>query len=141
MVEMSIEYEGDLHCKATHGPSRTILYTDAPKDNMGKGESFSPTDLLATSLGTCILTIMGIVARNNNIDIKGTKVTVKKEMVVAPVRRVGRLEVRIAVPGKIPDDMRRKLEQAAHTCPVHKSLHPGIEAPIVFQWGTMSSPG
>jgi putative redox protein len=135
MVEIQIAYLGELRCQATHGPSGVKLVTDAPTDNMGKGESFSPTDLVATALGSCMLTIMGIVAQRNKIDLGGTRVKVTKEMSAAPVRRIGRLSVEIDVPAKVSEEDRRRLEQAAHTCPVHKSLHPEIETPIVFRWG------
>jgi len=88
MVEIDIEYEGDLHCRAMHGPSSAVLSTDAPKDNQGKGEAFSPTDLLATALGACMMTVMGIYARTKGVDLKGTHVHVTKEMVADPRRRV-----------------------------------------------------
>jgi putative redox protein len=91
MVTMQFEYQGDLHCRAVHGPSGTELNTDAPTDNQGRGESFSPTDLVATALGTCMLTVMGIAARTLNIDIAGTKATVEKEMTTAFPRRIARL--------------------------------------------------
>src|SRR5277367_6506036 len=80
MVAIQFEYQGDLHCKAVHCPSGTELSTDAPKDNQGRGESFSPTDLVATALGTCILTTMGIMARTLKIDVVGSTATVEKEM-------------------------------------------------------------
>ncbi len=135
MVSIQLEYEGDLHCKAVHGPSGTVLSTDAPKDNQGRGESFSPTDLVATALGSCILTIMGIMARTLNIDLAGTTATVEKEMTSTPVRMIQRLSVTIRVPHAVSPENRQKLERAAHTCPVHRSLHPGIEKPIEFTWG------
>ncbi len=86
MVNIQIEYQGDLHCRATHGPSGVELSTDAPKDNQGRGESFSPTDLVATALGTCMLTTMGILARTLNIDITGTTATIEKEMTATPLK-------------------------------------------------------
>jgi putative redox protein len=135
VVQIEIAYQGELRCEATHGPSGRKLNTDAPVDNMGRGESFSPTDLVATALGTCMLTIMGIVARRHELDIKGTKVTVTKEMANQPVRRIGRLGVTISVPRKVGEDDRKRLENAALTCPVHRSIHPDIEIPITFQWG------
>ena len=98
MVNIQIEYQGDLRCKATHGPSGSELSTDAPKDNQGRGESFSPTDLVATALGTCMLTIMGIAARTFNIDISGATATVEKEMTATLPRRIERLTVTIQVP-------------------------------------------
>jgi putative redox protein len=135
MVEIQIAYLGQLRCQAKHVPSSTMLLTDAPLDNMGRGESFSPTDLVATALGTCMLTIMGIVAQRDGIDLGGTTVKVTKEMVTAPVRRIGRLPVEIHVPATLPEDQRKKLEHAAHTCPVHKSLHPDIDSPVTFRFG------
>ena len=135
MVAIQFEYQGDLHCRAIHGPSGSELNTDAPKDNRGRGESFSPTDLVATALGACMLTIMGIAARTLNIDIAGATATVEKEMTAAPPRRIERLTVRIRVPQSISAENRQKLERAAHTCPVHKSLHPDIQTPIEFTWG------
>jgi putative redox protein len=135
MVNTQVEYQGDLHCKATHGPSGAELNTDAPKDNQGRGESFSPTDLVGTALGSCMLTIMGIAARTLNIDISGTTASVEKEMTAALPRRIQRLTVRIHVPHSPSPTDREKLERAAHTCPVHKSLHPDVEVPIVFTWG------
>jgi putative redox protein len=134
MVTIDIEYKGDLRNEAVHQPSGTRLHTDAPKDNQGKGESFSPSDLVATVLGSCMMTIMGIAARNMNVDIKGTKVTVQKEMVATPMRRIGKLGVQIKVPGKFTDEQKKKLETAALTCPVHKSMHPDIQIPVEFVW-------
>jgi putative redox protein len=135
MVTIQLEYQGDLHCKAVHEPSGTELSTDAPKDNQGRGESFSPTDLVATALGSCMLTVMGIMARTLNLDIAGTTATVTKEMTAAPPRRIARLDVKINIPKQISPENQLKLERAAHTCPVHKSLHPDIESPIEFTWG------
>ncbi len=135
MVAIQFEYQGDLHCRAIHGPSGSELNTDAPKDNQGRGEGFSPTDLVATALGTCMLTVMGIAARTLNIDISGATATVEKEMTAAPPRRIESLTVRIRVPQSISAENRQKLERAAHTCPVHKSLHPDIQTPIEFTWG------
>ena len=135
MVEINVTYSGQLRTTATHGPSGNTLITDAPKDNMGKGEAFSPTDLVATALATCILTTMGIVAQRNNIDMTGATARVTKAMVTSPTRRIGRLAVTIRMPKKFSDEDQKRLENAAHTCPVHKSLHPDVEAPITFTWG------
>ena len=134
MVAIQFEYQGDLHCTAVHGPSGTELNTDAPTDNQGRGESFSPTDLVATALGTCMLTVMGIMARTLNIDIAGTTATVEKEMTTAAPRRIASLAVKIQVPHSVSPEDREKLERAAHTCPVHKSLHPDVHAPVEFTW-------
>lgn len=135
MVAIQLEYQGDLHCRAVHGPSGSILTTDAPKDNQGRGESFSPTDLVATALGSCILTVMGITARSLKIDIAGTTATVEKEMVNAPVRMIQRLSVKVHVPHPVSEVHRQTLEKAAHTCLVHQSLHPDVQKPIEFTWG------
>jgi putative redox protein len=135
MVNIQVEYQGDLHCKATHGPSGAELSTDAPTDNQGRGESFSPTDLVATALGTCMLTVMGIMARTLNIDIMGATAAVDKEMTATLPRRIQRLTVRIHVPRSLSSAEKEKLERAAHTCPVHKSLHPDVQIPIEFTWG------
>jgi len=134
MVAIQVEYQGDLHCRAVHGPSGTGLNSDAPKDNQGRGESFSPTDLVATALGTCMLTTMGILARTLGIDMAGATATVEKEM-TPPPRRIGRLTVRIHMPQALSPEDQLKLERAAHTCPVQKSLHPDVETPIAFTWG------
>jgi len=133
-VEISIVYEGGLHCTAVHGPSHEQVGTDAPVDNGGKGAAFSPTDLVATALGTCMVTIMGLVAQRNHLDITGLKVQVIKEMVADPVRRIGALKTRMVFPaGKAlsPAD-RARLEAAAKTCPVKQSLHPEVHAPVEF---------
>lgn len=135
MVAIEIEYQGELHCRAEHGPSGTELQTDAPKDNQGRGESFSPTDLVATALGSCMLTIMGIQARTLEIDIAGATAKVEKEMTATAPRRIQSLTVRIHVPNPISPENQQKLERAAHTCPVHKSLHPDVQIPIEFTWG------
>ena len=134
-VRIQTEYQGDLHCVSIHTPSETALATDAPVDNQGRGESFSPTDLVATSLGTCLLTTMGIVARTLNVDLTGATATVEKDMSSAPPRRVNRLTVAIRVPRTTSPENQQRLENAAHTCPVKKSLHPDIETPIEFVWG------
>ena len=135
MVRIQTEYQGDLHCTSVHTPSGTELATDAPVDNQGRGESFSPTDLTATSLGTCMLTTMGIVARTLNVDLTGATATVEKEMSSTPPRRINRLTVAIRVPRTTSPENQQRLENAAHTCPVKKSLHPDIETPIEFVWG------
>jgi putative redox protein len=135
-VEIDIEYQGQLRCQATHGPSKSVLLTDAPVDNHGMGEAFSPTDLVATALGACVMTIMGIVAERNKLDLAGTRVHVEKHMIQEPVRRIGELRVRITVPAPQAAALtaadRAKLETAARHCPVHQSLHPDVKMPIEF---------
>jgi putative redox protein len=129
---VSIVYEGQLHCVLTHQESGSVITTDAPKDNMGKGETFSPTDLVAAALGSCMLTMMGFTAARYHIDLKGTSVDVSKEMAASPVRRIGTIKVTFHMSGGIPQDKRPMLEAAAHSCPVHKSLHPDVQTPIQF---------
>lgn len=132
MVSMSVEYVGGLHCELVHGPSQSKIETDAPKDNNGKGEKFSPTDLVGAALGSCILTTMALVAERDGVSIKGAKVTVEKEMSSEPPRRIVRLNVAMQMPAGIPQNYREKLEAIAHKCPVQKSIHPDIETPVRF---------
>lgn len=134
MVSIEISYSGDLHCEAVHGPSGNVLQTDAPKDNQGKGEAFSPTDLLATSLATCILTTMAILARRIEVDMVGATANVEKIMSAEGPRRIAALPVTISMPTGISQSDRAKLEQAALSCPVAKSLHPDVQKTITFQW-------
>jgi putative redox protein len=135
MVTTTIAYQGDLHCEATHSPSGGVIATDAPLDNQGKGEAFSPTDLVGAALGSCMLTVMGIFARNHGIEMTGASASVEKEMATSGTRRIARLTVVIAMPSGIGAEDRKRLENAAYTCPVHKSLHPDIDMPIIFNWG------
>jgi len=134
MVKVTGEYEGDLHCVAHHDPSGNTLVTDAPKDNQGRGEAFSPTDLVATALGTCILTTMAIVARRHGVDLKGARFAVTKEMSADAPRRIVRLATEVWMPvpaAALPEGL---MERTAHGCPVHQSLHPSVDRPIVFHW-------
>lgn len=134
MVQINVVYQGELRCAATHVPSGTVLKTDAPKDNHGKGESFSPTDLVATALGTCMLTTMAIVANVLQVDLKDSTITVVKEMAAKPSRRIGKLSVVINIAVKVDDAMKEKIKHGAEACPVHKSLHPDVQMPIEFNW-------
>ena len=134
MVEVVCEYQGDLHTSCTHGPSGAHLETDAPVDNQGRGEAFSPTDLVATALGSCMLTIMGIVARRHELSLEGARVTVEKTMTAAPVRRIATLDVRFQLPGTVPEEQRIVLRRAAESCPVHASLHADIQVRISYEW-------
>ncbi len=109
-----------------------VVVTDAPKDNHGQGSSFSPSELLSVSLGSCILSIMGIMARSSGIDMSGATATVEKEMADAP-RRIAKISVHVRVPGVLDEGQRRRLKNAAHACPIHNVLN--IEAPITFTWG------
>ena len=130
-----IIYKGSLRTAAKHLQSETTIETDAPVDNQGKGERFSPTDLLATSLGSCMLTIMGIKARDMEIDLAGTEVSIKKIMKAEP-RRVGGIDVSFKFPLQLnlTEKEKKILENAALTCPVAKSIHPDIEMNVEFGW-------
>lgn len=126
-----ILYEGELRCKAIHKKSGTLISTDAPQDNEGLGQTFSPTDLVATALGSCMLTIMGIAARNHNINIKGTTAEVTKTMASEP-RRISKLEVQIHMANNHTPKEMKILEAAAHGCPVGRSLHTDLEESVTF---------
>ena len=133
MVEMRAVYTGSKHCEITHGPSGSKIATDAPKDNQGKGEAFSPTDLVGAALLTCVLTTMAIVAERDGYSVEGAEGRVTKEMNPNP-RKIARLAVEIRMPRGIPNEYRSKLEHIARTCPVHRSLHPDVQAPISFAY-------
>lgn len=134
MVKISVRYEGQLHCSAVHGPSGAKLGTDAPVDNEGKGESFSPTDLVATALAACMATIMGIAAKRHSIDLEGMEILTTKEMSADSPRRIVALKSKITVPLPGGHPQRKLLEAAALGCPVHHSLDPRIEKPVEFVW-------
>lgn len=134
MVKMKVIYRGNLRAECAH-ESGAKIETDAPKDNQGKGEAFSPTDLFAASLATCMLTVMAIAARKVGVDLEGTTLDVEKEMVIAPMRRIGKLIVRFRCPTLPNAQIREKLEKAAIDCPVHHSMHPDIKLEIDFVWG------
>jgi len=134
MVHIDVDYQGKLRCEAVHQPSGNSLHTDAPTDNHGLGESFSPTDLVATALASCMATIMGIVANRHEIDLKGLKVGVDKSMSATPPRRISRLALKIEMPISADHPQAKMLKNAALACPVHKSLHPDIETPIEWIW-------
>ena len=134
MATSEIQYLGDLRTEATHTQSGITIITDAPVDNQGKGEAFSPTDLLATSLGNCMLTIMGIAARTHNINMVGTTCSITKIMAPDP-RRVVEIQALIGFPENHFSDKEKKiLEHAALTCPVYLSLHPDIKKDVRFNY-------
>ena len=138
MVDIFMRYEGDLRCEARHAPSSSTLATDAPVDNQGKGGSFSPTDLVATALGTCMLTTMGIAARKQGWNIDGIELHVQKHMTKQPPRKIERLPVAFTVPSEVARALdpaaRRELEHTAKTCPVALSISDTIEVPVSFDW-------
>ncbi|RPJ34699.1 MAG: OsmC family peroxiredoxin [Verrucomicrobiaceae bacterium] len=134
MVEIKLTYEGGLHCSAVHTPSGNTLVTDAPVDNNGRGEAFSPTDLVATALGSCMATVIGIVARRKNLAVEGMAITVRKFMSEDTPRRISRLELDLDIPLPADHPDRELLESTARGCPVHHSLHPEIEVVMNWNW-------
>jgi len=130
-----ITYKGNLRTEATHLQSNSIVETDAPTDNQGKGERFSPTDIVSTALGSCMLTIMGIKARDMNVDLEGTTIGITKMMASNP-RRISGVQLVFDFPAALLLDDKQEaiLENAARTCPVAKSIHPDIEVDVTFNW-------
>lgn len=133
MVKCKMTYLGGLHCELQHGPSGTVISTDAPVDNHGKGESFSPTDLMCSAMAACMMTIMGIYAQSHSLDLKGATIEVGKEMSANP-RRIARITTEITLP--LPEDTPHKaaLEECVLGSPAMRSLHPDIDIPIVWRW-------
>jgi putative redox protein len=140
MVEIKLSYEGELHCSAVHTPSGNTLVTDAPVDNNGRGESFSPTDLVATALGACMATVIGIVARRKDIAVEGMAINVRKFMSEDAPRRISRLELDLDIPLPADHPDRPLLESAARGCPVHHSLHPDIKVVLNWTWQVADIP-
>jgi putative redox protein len=129
-----IVYEGNLLSRCTHLESGTVIHTDAPKDNHGNGSAFSPTDLVATALASCIITTMGIKCRQLGINVDGTRLEVQKVMASDP-RRISQINVTLHMPAVFYSDKERKiLEHTALTCPVAVSLHPDLVKSITFLW-------
>lgn len=133
MVEIKVKFTGNLSTELTHVDSGAKLITDAPKDNQGEGKSFSPTDMVAGALISCMLTIMAIYAKRTGIDLTGVTGKVTKEMSADP-RRIGKLSVTFQMPKRFTDAERKALETVAMTCPVHKSLHPEVQVPVQFSY-------
>ncbi len=131
----SIIYKGDLRCECTHLQSGTVIETDAPTDNRGKGERFSPTDTVCVALGTCIITSIGIRANDMQLDLSGASINVIKHMLSNP-RRIGKIDVKIQFPGKLnlPEKDKIILQKIGDNCPVMKSLHPDIEVLLEYNW-------
>jgi putative redox protein len=136
MPTASIQYLGDLRCEAEHLQSGTKILTDAPTDNHGKGEAFSPTDLVATALGTCILTTMAIFASRDGIELAGSVISATKIMSSQPPRRIARLEItlQLQVNQTLTEAQQQKYEQIGRQCPVARSLHPELEQVLSFSW-------
>ncbi|MEM7051444.1 MAG: OsmC family protein [Acidobacteriota bacterium] len=134
-VEISGEYAGNLKVNMTHGPSGTSLTTAAPVDNQGDGSSFSPTDLVAAALGSCMVTLIAIAAERDGIDCAGLGFSLEKHMSLAP-RRVESVPIRIRMPAGLNGKQRTFLERAAMTCPVQRTLRPDFERPVIFDYGS-----
>ena len=133
MITAKIQYLGQLRTRCTHIQSNSSIITDAPTDNHGKGEAFSPTDLLATSLVSCMITTMGIAAKKHNIPFNEAEAELLKKMASDP-RRVAGIVATIKLPKGLNDEQKEILETAAHNCPVAKSLHPSVEQQVKFEY-------
>jgi len=133
-VRIDLTYEGDLHCLAVHGPSGQTLRTDAPVDNQGKGEFFSPTDLVVTGLASCMMTLMAIAARSRGWELGRCSATVEKEMSAVPRRHIARIALTIDLPSSLDARARDVLEGAARSCPVAASLGPSTAVDISFRY-------
>jgi len=139
MVHVNIKYLGQLRTEVVHGPSQSILLTDAPVDNFGKGELFSPTDLVGAALGSCVLTILGIYAQKHQLEVTGATASVQKEMAAQPVRRIAKLITELHIPLAPDHPHREAIKRAILSCPVHASLHSDMEKPIHFHWNGASA--
>jgi putative redox protein len=137
----TVLYEGDLRTVATHLASGSAIKTDAPVDNQGKGEQFSPSDLVATALGSCMATIMGIKARDLGVDLRGMTIDIQKHMKAEP-RRISGITLTFHFPKTLQVSPRDKsiLERAAYTCPVRYSIHPDIDLQVSFPWNPVEAP-
>ena len=133
MNKFEVKYQGNLRTIATHLDSGSKITTDAPKDNHGLGEAFSPTDILCSSLASCILTIMAIAVEKRDVDIKGAKAIIKKTMVNNP-RRIAKIDIDLIFPKKYDSKIKTILERAAYNCPVHHALSESIEKNISFKY-------
>jgi putative redox protein len=132
MVEIDVQYDGHKKCSLKHQEGATLI-TDAPKDIGGDASAFSPTDLVAAGLASCILTTIAMFAERHDLDLTGMTAHVNKEMNPSP-RRIGRLPVTVVLPSSLPEEMRATLERVGYQCPVHASLHPDIDAPIEYRY-------
>ena len=133
MDKSTTVYMGDKHCELEHLPSGAKIETDAPKDNHGKGERFSPTDLVGAALASCVLTTIAIVGERDGLSLLGTKAELEKEMSEKP-RRIGALRLHVTLSAALTPNQRRKFEETAKNCPVHRSLHPDIQIPMTFTY-------
>jgi len=138
MATVETTYIGDLRTENIHVQSGTKILTDAPTDNQGRGEAFSPTDLLAVALGTCMLTTIAIKTRNDGINIEGAKCSVTKIMSSSPPRKVAELQIKLQFPKQYSDQEQKLLEEIALNCPVYLSLHPDMTKTVDFGWGVLA---
>ena len=134
MVQQNMSYLGELRCEAIHGPSSVHLITDAPTDNQGKGESFSPTDLVVTALATCIITTAGMIAQRDHVNLEGTKIYAEKHMSTDSPRRIVKVVLDFDMPKSIPLNFRPKLKATAVSCRVKQSIHPDVAVDIHFRF-------
>ena len=134
MSTATARYAGHLRTEATHVASGNVIQTDAPVDNHGRGEAFSPTDLVSTALGACMMTVIGIVAERHQWDLVGSTFAVVKHMSTEAPRRIAQIDVTFTLPAALAPTERTILERAAHTCPVGLSLHPDVRQNIVFEY-------
>ncbi len=134
MVPQNTLYIGELRCRSTHGPSKVELITDAPTDNRGRGESFSPTDLVVTALSTCMITTAGIAAQKDKVSLHGTKIYAEKHMSTEPPRRIQKVVIRFDVAPEVPKDYRQTFEHICRTCPVALSINPEIQVDLKFNY-------
>ena len=134
MVTTHVTYTGDLRCEATHAPSGSVIQTDAPADNHGKAQRFSPTDLVGAALATCIATTIGIAGQKKGWKLDGMRVKVDKDMSTTPPRRIAQLAVELWMPVAMDGDDRKQVETIAHACPIHASLHPDVRVTCVIHW-------
>ena len=132
MTRISCRYTGNLHCTAEHDPSRVALHTDAPPDHDGRGESFSPTDLLATALGTCVLTVMGIMAKHRNWTVTDAKASVEKIMSQTGPRKIETLRVWITLPPGLTEDQVQLFKRVVNDCPVKRNLEPSMTIDLIW---------
>ena len=131
MVRTTLVYKDEKNCEITHEPSGTKIITDAPKDNGGRGETFSPTDLMGVALASCVVTTIAIVGEKQGINFVGSSASVEKVMTGAP-RRIQSLTLQVRLPASLTPEQRKQMEEIARTCPVHRSIHPDVQMPMTF---------
>lgn len=134
MTTIKGEYKGDFECALIHDSSGTVIYTDAPAESLGKGRAFSPTDLIAAALGSCIATTLAYYAKRKGWNLQGLRFEVKKEMMPAPERRIASLQVEVWMPLDLSPDEKQACVRVGASCSVHRCIHPGIEVQVIYHW-------